>query len=451
MLMRPGAKPEPISIPVPASPSIGIPLPSANMDTAEEDAGPSDCSVADSCEALPGGSFGAAAATAASKAAARQRDFERLSAALAHSEIRPEELRTLENIGHGSSGSVSKVLHVPSDSVLALKVIPVNADEIARKSILLELKTLHESSHPAIVSFYGAFYREGAVHIALEYMDASLLDVTRAVRAPIPEHVLAAIISPVLDGLSYLHRQRHTIHRDIKPSNLLVDAAANIKIADFGVSGELSCTLSKCASWVGTMHYMSPERITAGPYSYDSDVWSLGITLLELATGSFPYAPNPRPQRLGFWDLLDFIVESPPPVPPPSSSPHFHSFCVACLQKAPEQRASSFDLLQHPLLSSRSECATAAVLWIRDALARVPPRGQAAGAQHGVHLDQATDQGSTQPGWNAPDVQAAANPLPWPLRARTAQHQPPPWAASFTSQSPAAVQSAPEDDMMSDQ
>jgi mitogen-activated protein kinase kinase 1 len=67
-------------------------------------------------------------------------------------------------------------------------------------------------------------------------------------------------------------QERRTIHRDIKPSNLLVDATGNVKIADFGVSGELSCTLSKCTSWVGTMHYMAPERITAAPYSYNSGV-----------------------------------------------------------------------------------------------------------------------------------------------------------------------------------
>merc|ERR1719331_69793 len=131
--------------------------------------------------------------------------------------------------------------------------------------------------------------------------------------------MLGAIARPVLEGLVYLHREKHLIHRDIKPSNLLIDQAANVKIADFGVSGEMSCTLSKKASWVGTVHYMSPERISGGSYSYDSDMWSLGVTLLELATASFPYLRNvpPGPQgRLSFWDLLDLIVESPPPSPP---------------------------------------------------------------------------------------------------------------------------------------
>ena len=96
------------------------------------------------------------------------------------------------------------------------------------------------------------------------------------------------IIMQISSALAYLH-SKNIIHRDIKPSNILVDTAGNIKIADFGVSGNLAHTLAKCASWVGTEHYMSPERISGGSYSYDSDIWSLGITLLELAIASFPY------------------------------------------------------------------------------------------------------------------------------------------------------------------
>ena len=115
---------------------------------------------------------------------------------------------------------------------------------------------------------------------------------------PLSEPMLAAITQPVLQGLAYLHRELHVIHRDIKPSNILVDMAGNIKIADFGVSGNLAHTLATCVSWVGTVHYMSPERISGASYSYDSDVWSLGITLLELAIDAFPYLKSVphRPQ-----------------------------------------------------------------------------------------------------------------------------------------------------------
>ena len=170
----------------------------------------------------------------------------------------------------------------------------------------------------------------------------------------------------MLHGLRYLHRERHTIHRDIKPSNLLVDASGKIKIADFGVSGELGDTLAKAATWVGTVHYMSPERILGGAYAYDSDVWSFGITILELATLRFPYPPAPPAapqQRLGFWDLLDCIVESPPPAPPATASAPLASLVTACLQKQPAARASSSALLQHPFVAAHAARPLDAGAW----------------------------------------------------------------------------------------
>ncbi|KAL1495824.1 hypothetical protein AB1Y20_016684 [Prymnesium parvum] len=348
--MRSGFKPEPISISLVASPQIDSPSPD-----------------------------GAAAPARAAAAPSGVPDFDRLRRALGHSEIQPSQLQLLHHIGHGSSGVVQKVLHVPSSSVLALKVIPVEADEAVLKGILLELQTLHESRHDAIVSFYGAFYREGAVHLALQYMDASLLDIGRAEGA-LREPVLCAIAQPVLCGLAYLHRELHVIHRDIKPSNLLVDTTGAIKIADFGVSGNLAHTLAKCATWVGTVHYMSPERISGGSYSYDSDVWSFGITLLELGIAAFPYlhdAPASA-QRLSFWDLLDFIVESPPPTPPAHFSPPFHQLITSCLQKQPAARPSSSQLLSHPFVSLHAPIDTAA--WVQAALAKLPPAAPPADA-----------------------------------------------------------------------
>lgn len=139
------------------------------------------------------------------------------------------------------------------------------------------------------------------------------------------------------------------------------------------VSGELGHTLAKCASWVGTLHYMSPERIQGASYSFDSDVWSLGITLLELATAAFPY-PNEAVggRRLSFWDLLDAIVECPPPTPPAHFSAHFHGFISACLLKEPSARASSSQLLHHPMISAHPPVNLAA--WLSEELARMPSK-----------------------------------------------------------------------------
>jgi len=196
--------------------------------------------------------------------------------------------------------------------------------------------------------------------------------VSVATGGPLPEPVLAAIAHPVLRGLVYLHRELHVIHRDIKPSNILVDTAGNIKIADFGVSGNLAHTLAKCASWVGTVHYMSPERISGGSYSYDSDVWSLGITLLELAIASFPYLQGEafNAQRLSFWDLLHFIVESPPPSPPTHFSVEFHHLITCSLQKHPGTRASSSQLLEHPFLVVHADNPVDTATWVQASLAK---------------------------------------------------------------------------------
>ena len=244
-----GFRPEPIAIPTTGAASSSLELP-INQPAAANPP-PQVAPIQTNHVAVAPIQTHAAAAAAASA-------LEPLEQVLgaASSEIQHTDLQVLHNIGHGSSGIVQKVLHVPSDSVLALKIIPVEADEVKRKQILLELKALHEAAHPSVVSFYGAFYREGAVHVALEYMDASLLDISRGVGAALPEDLLAAIAQPVLSGLVYMHREKHIIHRDIKPSNLLVDSSGNVQIADFGVSGELHHTLAKCASWVGTVHYM---------------------------------------------------------------------------------------------------------------------------------------------------------------------------------------------------
>ena len=149
-----GFKPEPIAIPVAAGPSgMDLRLSASGCDLAD---------ALDSARCYPSCAADGASGSADPKAAARQLDSNRLIASLANSEIQPDELQMVCSIGHGSSGNVSQVLHMPTSSVLALKSIPVDADEASRKAILLELKALHDCMHPAIVSFYGAFFREGA-------------------------------------------------------------------------------------------------------------------------------------------------------------------------------------------------------------------------------------------------------------------------------------------------
>ncbi|CAE7337281.1 MKK1 [Symbiodinium natans] len=135
----------------------------------------------------------------------------------------------------------------------------------------------------------------------------------------VPERLLANITWQVLDGLEYLHSEMHVIHRDIKPSNLLLSTTGIVKITDFGVSGELEDDLeqTKKVTFVGTIHYMSPERVVGKPYAYNSDTWSLGLTLMECILLRYPYA---REEEMGkqfsFWELMRRIdTQEPPSLP----------------------------------------------------------------------------------------------------------------------------------------
>jgi mitogen-activated protein kinase kinase len=185
----PPFRPEPIAIPAGSfgiNPSLELPV---SISGACYDG-------AVSSEATDGGASSSCLGTSSSTVATSIIEpLEQADLAFGVSEIHHADLKVLHNIGHGSSGVVQKVLHTPSDSVLALKIIPVEADETKRKQILLELKTLHESMHECIVSFYGAFFREGAVHVCLEYMDASLLDVARSEGCALPEPVRRRVLA----------------------------------------------------------------------------------------------------------------------------------------------------------------------------------------------------------------------------------------------------------------
>jgi len=278
-----------------------------------------------------------------------------------------QDLQVIKVVGHGNGGVVQKALHLPTSRVLALKVITLDVKESVRKQILLELKTLYKTQSEYVVTFYDAFFSEGSIFIALEYMDGGSLADLLKMNGCIPERILARITTQVLRGLVYLHKSLHLIHRDIKPSNLLLNTRGEVKIADFGVSGQLAHTLSQAVTWVGTVTYMSPERISGRSYSYDSDIWSLGLTLVELALGRYPYPGDGRVgEPMGFWELLDFVVKSPPPtLAPEKCSPELCAFVGACLQKEPEERPSAARLLEHPFITKYAEDNFDMASWVQ--------------------------------------------------------------------------------------
>ncbi|KAI9357800.1 kinase-like domain-containing protein [Pilaira anomala] len=231
-------------------------------------------------------------------------------------DLRPEDFTSIDELGRGNGGTVCKVLHVRTNTVMAKKIVHVDANMNVRKQIMRELQFMHDCNSKHIVSFYGAFMNGGDISICMEYMDAGSLDKIYKKHGPFPLDVLKRIAYAIVDGLIYLYDEHRIIHRDLKPSNVLVNSQGQIKLCDFGVSGQLINSVAD--TFVGTSSYMSPERIMGSPYSVKSDVWSLGITLMELALGRFPFPPEGTP--LSIFELLQHIVHEPVPVFPPNKA-----------------------------------------------------------------------------------------------------------------------------------
>ncbi|KAG0475481.1 hypothetical protein HPP92_015167 [Vanilla planifolia] len=263
-----------------------------------------------------------------------------------------EDFEAVKVIGKGSGGVVQLVRHKFTGTFFALKGIQMNIQETVRKQIVQEIKINQASQCPHVVVCYHSFYHNGIISLVLEYMDrGSLADIIKQVKT-ILEPYLSVLCKQVLKGLVYLHRERYVIHRDIKPSNLLVNHKGEVKITDFGVSAVLASSMGQRDTFVGTFNYMAPERISGGSYDYKSDIWSLGLVILECAIGSFPYKQIENEESpLSFYELLQSIVEEDPPSAPSDQfSPEFCSFISACIQKDPVKRISSLELLSHPFI-----------------------------------------------------------------------------------------------------
>jgi serine/threonine protein kinase len=279
-------------------------------------------------------------------------------AAINHTEVRRTglhlpDLELLEVLGKGASSLVRRAVHKPTQAQLAVKILNV-FDKGKRDQLLRELRTLYTSQNfPWLVAFHDCLYDEGAMYIVLEYMDGgSLADVLQVAQltgsSALSESVMARVSARVLRGLNYLHRERHQVHRDIKPGNILLNTHGEVKISDFGLSAELDSTKEMCATFIGTHAYMSPERLSGKPYSFASDIWSLGITLVECANGEYPY---PSLSSANAFVLLSQIINDPAPtLSMDTFSPEFVDFIARCLHKEPEHRPQAHELLQHPWL-----------------------------------------------------------------------------------------------------
>jgi mitogen-activated protein kinase kinase len=242
----------------------------------------------------------------------------------------------LGSLGEGAGGAVTRCVLKDGKTVFALKVrhsifchikdlltfvqvITTNPAPDVQKQIVREISFNKNCASDHICRYYGAFADDstGTISIAMEFCEGGSLDsVYREVQklgGRTGEKVLGKVAEGVLNGLTYLHKHR-IIHRDIKPSNILLCRNGQVKLCDFGVSGEFG-TKGDANTFIGTSYYMAPERITGQSYTITSDVWSLGVTLLEVAQHRFPFPADGTEMqpRAGLIDLLTYIVRQPIP------------------------------------------------------------------------------------------------------------------------------------------
>uniref|UniRef100_A0AAZ3QAM6 Dual specificity mitogen-activated protein kinase kinase 1 n=1 Tax=Oncorhynchus tshawytscha TaxID=74940 RepID=A0AAZ3QAM6_ONCTS len=169
-------------------------------------------------------------------------------------ELKDHDMEKICELGAGNGGVVFKVSHRPSGLIMARKLIHLEIKPAIRNQIIRELQVLHECNSPYIVGFYGAFYSDGEISICMEHMDGGSLDQSLKKAGKIPEQILGKVSIAVIKGLSYLREKHKIMHRDVKPSNILVNSRGEIKLCDFGVSGQLIDSMAN--SFVGTRSYM---------------------------------------------------------------------------------------------------------------------------------------------------------------------------------------------------
>uniref|UniRef100_A0A3Q3N302 non-specific serine/threonine protein kinase n=1 Tax=Mastacembelus armatus TaxID=205130 RepID=A0A3Q3N302_9TELE len=255
----------------------------------------------------------------------------------------PEKLFTdLREIGHGSFGAVYFARDVRTNEVVAIKKMSYSGKQSSEKwqDIIKEVKFLQRIRHPNSIEYKGCYLREHTAWLVMEYCLGSASDLLEVHKKPLQEVEIAAITHGALQGLAYLHSQS-MIHRDIKAGNVLLTEPGQVKLADFG-SASIACPAN---SFVGTPYWMAPEVILAmdeGQYDGKVDIWSLGITCIELAERKPPLF------NMNAMSALYHIAQNESPTLQSSEwTDYFRNFVDSCLQKIPQDRPNSEELLKH--------------------------------------------------------------------------------------------------------
>ncbi|XP_063961609.1 dual specificity mitogen-activated protein kinase kinase 6-like [Lytechinus pictus] len=269
------------------------------------------------------------------------------------------DMTVIENLGRGAYGIVDRVRHEPSQSIMAVKKIRAQVNSTEDKRILMDMDVAMRSSDcQYTVEFYGALFQEGDVWICMEVMDTCLDKLYKNKLKPqevyIPENILSRISFSIVSALRYLQTRLKVIHRDVKPSNVLANRDGKIKLCDFGISGQLVNSMAKTQD-AGSRQYMAPERInpdnSGKGYDVKSDVWSFGITMVEIATNTYPY----EKWHDMFQQLRQVVQGEAPTLPEDRFSGEIRDFIIKCLKKECTERPSYTRLLDHEFIKKHVE------------------------------------------------------------------------------------------------
>uniref|UniRef100_A0A8C8D252 non-specific serine/threonine protein kinase n=1 Tax=Oncorhynchus tshawytscha TaxID=74940 RepID=A0A8C8D252_ONCTS len=270
-----------------------------------------------------------------------------------HRDINPnDQWEIIGELGDGAFGKVYKAKNKETGALAAAKVIETKTEE-ELEDYMVEIDILAKCDHRYIVKLLDAFYHDAKLWIMIEFcpggaVDATMLELDRGLIEP----QIQVICKQMLEALVYLHSIK-IIHRDLKAGNILLTLEGDIKLADFGVSAQNTKTLQRRDSFIGTPYWMAPEVVMCetmkdAPYDYKADIWSLGITLIELAQIEPPHHEL-NPMRV----LLKIAKSEPPTLEQPSKwSREFKDFLKKSLDKNPESRPDAAQLLEHPFVCS---------------------------------------------------------------------------------------------------
>jgi len=282
----------------------------------------------------------------------------------------PEEVfDLLDKLGEGSYGAVHRALHRDSGTTIAIKIVAVDSD---LQDIIKEISIMQQCDSVNVVKYFGSYFHSSDLWIVMEYCGGgSVADIMRLRKKTMTEPQIRAILKGTLQGLAYLH-SRNKIHRDIKAGNVLLSESGEAKLADFGVAGQLSDTMAKRNTVIGTPYWMAPEVIQEIGHDVRADMWSLGITALEMAEGKPPHA-HVHPMRAIF-----MIPISPAPKlqQPERWSEGFSNFLALCLCKNPSQRALAPDHLTTPFIADAPAPSKVLVPIITEAAEIMRERGR---------------------------------------------------------------------------